>query len=183
MCFNRSVASNQLSRQESLSFPQNILETESLLQDDDPELKSLAREEYTALTERLSHCTDVAIPALLVQSHTPHLSVMLELRPGVGGAESSLFLEDLLRMYQRFAHEKGWRAELVETTDASAGLKSAILEVVGEGAFDALQFESGVHRVQRVPETETSGRIHTSTVTVMVSLQSSSREAVDSHKI
>lgn len=181
MYSNRSVIDNLLGRLQPSYFLQNILEAKSLLQDDDPELRSLALEEYTALNERLSHCTDVTIPALLVESRTPHLSVMLELRPGVGGAESSLFLEDMLRMYQRFAHEKGWRAELVETTDASAGLKSAILEVVGEGAFDSLQFESGVHRVQRVPETETSGRVHTSTVTVMVSCGPFC-QGVDPHK-
>ena len=88
--------------------------------------------------------------------------------------QSSLFLEDLLRMYQRFAHERGWCADLVEASEASAGLKNAILEVTGEGTFDVLQFESGVHRVQRVPVTETGGRVHTSTVTVMVNFYLSS---------
>lgn len=95
----------------------------------------------------------------------------MELKSGVGGAESSLFLGEMLRMYVRLADRRGWKASLVAQNETDeGGVKDAVLEVAGEGAYDALQWESGVHRVQRVPATETSGRTHTSTVAIVVSL-------------
>ena len=97
------------------------------------------------------------------------MSALVELKSGVGGAESSLFVEDLLRAYERVAHEYGWKASLMSSSPLDqGGLRDAILEVQDERAYDLMRWESGVHRVQRVPQTESSGRIHTSTVTVMV---------------
>lgn len=97
------------------------------------------------------------------------MSALVELRSAVGGAESSLFLKELLGVYTRFAHGRGWEPTLVGSQDLDAGgVKDAILEVGGEGAYDALKWESGVHRVQRVPATESAGRVHTSTVSVVV---------------
>jgi peptide chain release factor 1 len=95
--------------------------------------------------------------------------VILEIRAGAGGDEAALFAADLLRMYLRYADRHGWRVELLSVSDSGGGgAKEAIAEVAGSGAFSRLKFESGVHRVQRVPSTEASGRIHTSTVTVSV---------------
>ena len=95
----------------------------------------------------------------------------MELKAGVGGDEASLFVSDLLRMYGRVAETNRWNVEVIakEETESGRGTKNAVLEVRGEGAYDALRWESGVHRVQRVPETERSGRVHTSTAAVVVS--------------
>jgi peptide chain release factor 1 len=93
----------------------------------------------------------------------------MELKSGVGGSESSLFLADLLRMYQRLANSRRWKAQIVTKNDLeSGGIKDAVLEIKGEEVYDTLRWESGVHRVQRVPATEASGRVHTSTVAVIV---------------
>lgn len=93
----------------------------------------------------------------------------MELKSGVGGSEASLFLADLLRMYQRLTNTTHWKATIVAKNDAEGnGIKDATVEFKGEGAYDALRWESGVHRVQRVPATETSGRTHTSTVAIVV---------------
>jgi peptide chain release factor 1 len=136
-------------------------------------MQKLAQEECSRLQSDLTHIVNITFPDLLKpHSTTSHLSALVELKSGVGGAESSLFLSDMLRMYQRYADSapEGWRASLVSTNEnEGGGLKEAILEVTGPGAYDALRWESGVHRVQRVPATEASGRTHTSTVAVIVS--------------
>ena len=94
----------------------------------------------------------------------------MELKSGVGGSESSLFLSDLLRMYQRLAHSNNWKSSVVaKNSIEGGGIKDAIVEIKGETAYDTLRWESGVHRVQRVPATESSGRTHTSTVAVVAS--------------
>jgi peptide chain release factor 1 len=93
----------------------------------------------------------------------------MELKSGVGGSEASLFLADLLRMYLRLSIGRRWKATVVAQNDSDGGgIKDAIVEIKGEGAYDALRWESGVHRVQRVPATEASGRVHTSTVAIVV---------------
>ena len=93
----------------------------------------------------------------------------MELKSGVGGSEASLFLADLLRMYLRLANGRRWKATVVSQNDSDGGgIKDAIIEIKGEGVYDALRWESGVHRVQRVPATEASGRVHTSTVAAVV---------------
>ena len=134
-------------------------------------MKSMAEEEYATLSETISHLVDSTFPDLRVPpSKTAHLSAILELRAGVGGSESALFVEDLVRMYTRAAQSLGWNATVVSSNDLEqGGMKDAILEVKGDAAYDALRWESGVHRVQRVPATEANGRVHTSTVGVMVS--------------
>lgn len=114
------------------------------------------------LHEKLSTLLDPRSPRT-------NISALVEIKPGVGGSESSLFLSDLLRMYSRYATLRGWTAKIISSEDKEGGgLKNAILEIDGEGAYDCLQWESGVHRVQRVPKTEASGRVHTSTVQVLV---------------
>ncbi|KAI0732593.1 hypothetical protein C8Q72DRAFT_817809 [Fomitopsis betulina] len=133
-------------------------------------MRSLASEEHTSLTEELSTLLHDTFPALVVPpSQTSHMSALVELKSGVGGAESSLFVADLLRAYDRVAHEYGWKAAIMSSSPLDqGGLRDAILEVHGQRAYDLMRWESGVHRVQRVPQTDASGRIHTSTVTVMV---------------
>jgi peptide chain release factor 1 len=150
-------------------------QTSSLLSDPDPEIRSLAQEEYAELSQQLTEQL-AAFPSVLIPpSQTAHFSALMELRAGVGGDESALFLSELLRMYSRLAQQNGFAIELVSfsPSDPAAGAgggKEAILGIKGEGAYDKFRFESGVHRVQRVPATEAKGRLHTSTVAILVSL-------------
>ena len=133
-------------------------------------MRSLAVDEYNSLTSTLTQFLESTFPSLLVPpSTTSHLSALIEMKSGVGGSESSLFLGDLLRMYQRLANVNRWKAQVVAQNDNDGGgTKDAIIEIKGDGAYDALRWESGVHRVQRVPATESSGRVHTSTVSIVV---------------
>ncbi|KAJ8592566.1 release factor [Rhizopogon salebrosus TDB-379] len=149
---------------------QSLEETLPLMQDPDPTMRALASEEFTSLTNTLSTHVSTTFPSLLVPpSSTRELHALLELKAGVGGSEATLFLLDLLRVYVRYAASVGWRASVIQSSETeSGGMRDAILEIKGEGAYDALRWESGVHRVQRVPATESSGRTHTSTVAIIV---------------
>lgn len=142
----------------------------ALLNDPDPTMRSMAEEEYATLSQSINALVENTFPSLLVPpSKTAKLSAIIELRAGVGGSESALFTADLVRMYTRAAQEMGWDVSLISSNILEAGgMKDAIMEVKGQGAYDALRWESGVHRVQRVPATEANGRVHTSTVSVMV---------------
>ncbi|KAF9553444.1 release factor [Agrocybe pediades] len=133
-------------------------------------MQQLALEEVESLTSTLESLAEKTFPSLLIPpSTTKHMSALMELKSGVGGSEASLFLADLLRMYQRFADTTSWSVEIVAKNDAEgSGIKDASVEFKGEGAYDTLRWESGVHRVQRVPATEASGRTHTSTVAIVV---------------
>lgn len=145
-------------------------EAEELLTiSDEEEMKELAREEIKTLTEDAENI-EYEIKVLMVSDHAEDSrNVFLEIRAGAGGDEASLFASDLLRMYSRFAERKGWKAEVISTTYSSiGGIKEIIMHIKGHNANKSLKYESGVHRVQRVPITEASGRIHTSTVTVAV---------------
>jgi peptide chain release factor 1 len=148
---------------------QEVAEAETLAQDADPELRELGRSELAPLRER-AQALEVDLKRLLLPTDLRDgRNVLLEIRAGTGGEEASLFAADLFRMYARYAERRGWK---VETMSSSAtglgGFKEIIALVEGKGAFSRLKFESGVHRVQRVPVTEASGRIHTSAVTVAV---------------
>lgn len=160
----------QLAWDEWVQRRQSLDETTSLLVDSDPDMRAMASEEYNSLTQSLTETVEKTFPALLIPpSTTSHLSALFELKSGVGGSEASLFLGDMMRMYLRLANAHRWKADVVASNDADGGgVKDAIVEIKGEGAYDALRWESGVHRVQRVPATETSGRIHTSTVAAVV---------------
>ncbi|KAI0262626.1 hypothetical protein BC834DRAFT_890996 [Gloeopeniophorella convolvens] len=137
---------------------------------DSPELLDLAVAETDSLHSDLQSLLAAELPnALLPPSETEELSALVELKAGVGGSESSLFVADLLRMYGRFARQNNWAPTVLASSEnEGGGFKDAILEVKGPGVYDALRWESGVHRVQRVPETEASGRVHTSTVAAVV---------------
>ncbi|GGL90009.1 peptide chain release factor 1 [Pseudooceanicola nanhaiensis] len=135
----------------------------------DPEMKALAEEELPALRARLPEAEHALQLTLLPRDAADARPAMIEIRPGTGGDEAALFAGDLLRMYQRYAEARGWKMEMVEYQETElGGVKEAVAAVRGEGVFARLKFESGVHRVQRVPETESGGRIHTSAATVAV---------------
>ena len=135
----------------------------------DSEVVALAKEEIVALTAELEQLEAQLRIVLLPRDPNDDKNVILEIRAGTGGDEASLFAAELLRMYLRFAETRSWKASVVHRSESGAGgIKEAIVEVEGKGAYSRLKHESGVHRVQRVPETEASGRIHTSAVSVAV---------------
>ena len=135
----------------------------------DAEMAALAREEVATLTERATALEDDLKRALLPKDPHDERDVIVEIRAGTGGDEAALFAADLYRMYSRYADRRGWRTEVVSASDTGiGGFKEIIFEVHGTGAYSRLKYESGVHRVQRVPETEAQGRIHTSAATVAV---------------
>ncbi|MFY0633153.1 MAG: peptide chain release factor 1 [Vannielia sp.] len=153
----------------------DIAEAEAML--DDPEMAELAQEELPGLRARLPEIEGALQLALRPKDAADARPAILEIRPGTGGEEASLFAGDLLRMYQRYAEAQGWGFEVLELAETElGGVKEATAHVKGEGVFARMKFESGVHRVQRVPETESGGRIHTSAATVAVLPEA---EAVD----
>ena len=136
---------------------------------DDAEMKTLALDELPKVKQELSEATEAFELALIPPDPHDRNNVIMEIRAGAGGGEASLFAGDLLRMYLRFAERKGWKTFLVSDSLAElGGYKEVIFSVQGNGAYGALKIEQGVHRVQRIPETEKQGRIHTSTATVAV---------------
>jgi peptide chain release factor 1 len=146
---------------------EEVAQAEALLAD--PEMRALAEEELPALRDRLAAAGRELRLALLPRDAADARPAMLEIRPGTGGEEAALFAADLLRMYQRYAESRGWRFEIIEEQATElGGIREVVARVEGEGAFARLKYESGVHRVQRVPETESGGRIHTSAATVAV---------------
>ena len=144
-----------------------IRESEELLSD--PELGEMAREELKAAKEEKARLYEQLRILLLPRDPNDEKNVIMELRGGVGGEESALFAADLYRMYSMYAEKRGWKIELMNYSDTElGGVKEADFVVSGSGAWSRLKYESGVHRVQRVPETESGGRVHTSTATVAV---------------
>ena len=135
----------------------------------DSDMRALAEEEFRALKEEIPKLDGALKILLLPKDEADEKNAILEIRAGTGGEEAALFAADLMRMYQRYAEDKKWRAEIMSLSETGiGGIKEAIIGVGGRGAFARLKYESGVHRVQRVPETEASGRIHTSAATVAV---------------
>jgi len=146
---------------------QELKDTEALAAD--PDMKAMAEEEVAALKKRLPELEQAVKRMLLPKDAADEKNAILEIRAGTGGDEAALFGADLFRMYQRYAAEHRWKFEIMELSDTGiGGYKEAIATVSGKGVFARLKFESGVHRVQRVPNTETQGRIHTSAATVAV---------------
>ena len=144
-------------------------EMASLAALNDPEMRELAEEELARLKAELPQAEHALAIAMLPRDSADSRPAMLEIRAGTGGDEAALFAADLYRMYERFAAERGWRIELVSANASDVGgFKEVVANVTGNGVFARLKFESGVHRVQRVPVTESGGRIHTSAATVAV---------------
>jgi len=150
--------------EDSLAGAKQMLEEES-----DEELREMAKMEISDCEEKIEKLTQDLKIALLPKDPNDEKNVYVELRAGVGGEEAALFAADLMRMYTRYAERRGWKAELSDINDTGiGGIKTAVVRIVGRGAYSRLKYESGGHRVQRVPETESSGRIHTSSATVAI---------------
>ena len=144
-------------------------EFEDVLSGDDEELKELVKEEIDELKDELESLEEKLKVLLIPKDPDDDKNTILEIRSGTGGEEAALFGGDLYRMYMRYAERRGWKIELMSLSESeNRGVKEAVVSIIGKGAFGDLKFESGVHRVQRVPATESSGRIHTSAATVAV---------------
>ena len=152
-------------------------------QDTDGDMRALAEEEFQVLKEKIPKLDGKLKILLLPKDEADEKSAILEIRAGTGGEEAALFAANLMRMYQRYAEEKKWRAEVISLSETGiGGVKEVIIEIGGRGAFARLKYESGVHRVQRVPETEASGRIHTSAATVAVLPEAQEVDLVNADK-
>ena len=151
------------------SLQNQLDEAKELLRDSDPEIRAMAKEEISELEEKIA-VYQLKLNALLMpKDPRDDKNVIIEIRAGTGGEEAGLFAGDLFRMYSRYVETRHWTMEIIEKTDSSAGgFKEIVSMVKGKGAFSSFKYESGTHRVQRVPETEAQGRIHTSAVTVAV---------------
>lgn len=155
--------------QEYLAAEANLANTEELLQGEDSEMQLMAEEEMQTIKTLLEALENKLKILLLPKDPNDQRNVFLEIRAGAGGNEAAIFAGDLFRMYSRFAENKGWQLEILSSSEGEhGGYKEIIARINGDGAYSQLKFESGVHRVQRVPLTEAQGRIHTSTCTVAV---------------
>ncbi|MDR2246552.1 MAG: peptide chain release factor 1 [Treponema sp.] len=152
------------------TFSRRIADAKALIQDEkDPEMRELAREEYRDLEQRLIEAEDRLKILLIPKDPLDEKNIIMEIRAGTGGEEAALFAADLFRMYSRFAETKGWKFEIMSSNETElGGVKEIVFSISGSNVYENLRYESGVHRVQRVPATEASGRIHTSAVTVAV---------------
>ncbi len=151
-----------------------------MLRESDPELRALAEDELVDVETRHAQLENELQIQLLPKDPNDTSNVFLEVRAGTGGDEAALFAGDLYRMYARYAEERGWRVEILSESEGEhGGYKEIIARLIGEGVYSRLKFESGVHRVQRVPATETQGRVHTSAATVAILPEVEQIEAVD----
>jgi len=148
---------------------ERIEETQALLDAEDEEMRTLAQMELDALQSKQEKLERQLKSMLVPKDPRDERSVIMEIRAGTGGDEAGLFAADLYRMYTRYAERRGWKTEILSINETGiGGIKEVSFMIKGKGAFSRLKYESGVHRVQRVPETESQGRIHTSTITVAV---------------
>jgi len=146
-----------------------LSQAQSFSEGEDPELQELAQQEIQEIQPRLDGLESRLKDMLMPRDPRDRRDVIMEIRAGTGGDEAGLFAADLFRMYLRYAERLGWKAEVLSQSDTGVGgVKEVVFQIKGSGAFSKLKFESGVHRVQRVPATESQGRIHTSTATVAV---------------
>ena len=157
-------------REELVSLLSNISEAKEILADgSDPEMNDMAKMQMEEANDRIPELEDEIKFMLIPKDAEDAKNVMVEIRAGTGGDEASIFAGDLFRMYTKYCENRGWRTSVVDMNEGtSGGFKEVIFEVTGEDVYGTLKFEAGVHRVQRVPQTETQGRVHTSAATVMV---------------
>lgn len=159
---------------------ENLSAAEAMLADADPDMQEMGAEESAAIKERLVDLEDELQRLMLPRDPRDKSNVFLEVRAGTGGDEAAIFAGDLLRMYSRYADSQGWRIEMVSGSEGEhGGYKEVICRVIGEGAYSRLKFESGAHRVQRVPATESQGRVHTSACTVAIMAEAEEVEDVE----
>jgi peptide chain release factor 1 len=157
-------------REEIEALSSQLNDAKTLVQDEkDPEMRELAKEELKELEIRLKDAEDRLKFLLIPRDPLDEKNIIMEIRAGTGGGEAALFAADLFRMYSRFAETRGWKFEIMNSNETElGGLKEIVFSISGKNVYENLRYESGVHRVQRVPATEASGRIHTSAVTVAV---------------
>ena len=162
-----------------VGLEKELAEAKALLAESDGEMRAMAEEEVRRLTPAVESAREQLIRAILPPNPDDSRNAMVEIRAGTGGDEASLFAGDLLRAYTRFAERKGWKCELMSLAQSDlGGVREAVLLIEGEGATALLRHEAGVHRVQRVPATEASGRVHTSAATVAVLAEAEEAEVV-----
>ena len=159
---------------------EDLASAQEMLQEDDAEMREMAQEEIKVAKEEIDRLESELQILLLPRDPNDDHNCFLEIRAGAGGDEAAIFAGDLFRMYSRYAETKGWRIELVSANEGEhGGFKEVIANVSGDGAYGVMKFESGGHRVQRVPETESQGRIHTSACTVAVLPEIPESEAIE----
>ncbi len=155
--------------QDYTSAKDNLRNAEEMLGDNDPEMRDMAVEEKAMASEQVGSLEVELQKLLLPKDPHDNSNIFLEIRAGTGGDEAAIFAGDLFRMYSRYAEERRWKVEILSQNEGEhGGYKEVIARIIGAGAFSRLKFESGAHRVQRVPETESQGRVHTSAATVAI---------------
>lgn len=161
-------------------YLRELEEANFLLEENDPELQQLAKLEIKSIEEKISQLESDLLAALIPKDPHDDNNIFLEIRAGTGGDEAAIFAGDLSRMYMRYAETQRWKVEIIsESHGEHGGYKEIIMRVIGQGAYSRFKFESGVHRVQRVPDTEAQGRIHTSTCTIAVLPELEEIETID----
>lgn len=162
---------------------EDIVSAQEMMQEDDAEMREMAAEEYKVAKAAVEELEQTLQILLLPRDPNDDNSCFLEIRAGAGGDEAAIFAGDLFRMYSRYAESQGWRIELVNASDGEhGGYKEVVANLIGDGAYGVMKFESGGHRVQRVPETESQGRIHTSACTVVIMPEIPESEAIEINK-
>jgi peptide chain release factor 1 len=161
----------------------DLVSAQEMMEENDAEMREMAQEEYKTSKKRIEELTQTLQILLLPKDPNDDKNCFLEIRAGAGGDEAAIFAGDLFRMYSRYAESQRWKVELVTSNDGEhGGYKEIIVNVMGDGVYGILKFESGGHRVQRVPETESQGRIHTSACTVVVMPEIPESEAIEINK-
>ncbi|MFT5756436.1 MAG: peptide chain release factor 1 [Alteromonadaceae bacterium] len=156
---------------------------EEMLKDEDPDMREMAQEEFKAAKKAVENMTDEIQILLLPKDPKDDNNCFVEIRAGAGGDEAAIFAGDLFRMYSRYAEKKGWKIEIMNSNESEqGGYKELIMKVNGVGVYGFMKFESGGHRVQRVPDTESQGRVHTSACTVVVMPEIPESEAIEINK-
>jgi len=156
---------------------------EDMLKDEDPDMREMAQEEFKSAKKAIEELTEQLQILLLPKDPNDNNNCFVELRAGAGGDEAAIFAGDLYRMYSRYCEKQGWRIEVMNTNESEqGGYKEVIFKVVGENVYGQMKFESGGHRVQRVPETESQGRVHTSACTVVVMPEIPESDAIEINK-
>lgn len=159
---------------------EDVATAEEMLKDSDPDMREMAQEEYKEAKASIENLEDELQILMLPKDPRDNNNVFLEVRAGTGGDEAAIFAGDLFRMYSRYAETQKWKVDIVSTNEGEhGGFKEVIANISGEGVYGKLKFESGAHRVQRVPETESQGRVHTSACTVAVMAEIPEAEAIE----
>ena len=162
------------------STTDNFNEAKRMLEDDDKDMREMAKEEFKEAKEQLEKLEDELQVLMLPKDPNDDKNIFLEVRAGTGGDEAAIFAGDLYKMYTRYAESKRWQVELInESAGEHGGYKEVVIRIVGQGAYSKLKFESGGHRVQRVPETESQGRVHTSACTVAVMAEADEIDTIE----